>query len=378
MRFTPARTLLLTLALGSLPLGVGTASGAFLFSQPSYAMEIAASPPASLQGTNWYIASWSESLPLGPQPLTLTFDDDRLGGSGGCNNFRGGFQTEGDKLSIGDALASTRKACAPEVMAQEDLFLQILPHVQSYKITANAQLELVYRHNGKMGKMSFIPASQFSRLHNTHWQLLTMAGGSPIANDGAKEMPNIQFSGHRLAGSGGCNRLMGEFKVDGDRLSIDDRMATTMMACSEPLMNQEQSFLKALRAARTYQFVAPGNLVIDYELNGETQQLVFTPVRQVAKDGDRMGESPQAVEKTIYVAPSPAACTGLAPRTCLKIKEGFPNQAWKLHYDPIQGFDYEPGYYYRLKVRETIAPNPPADASSRRWTLISVESKSPQ
>jgi heat shock protein HslJ len=48
----------------------------------------------------------------------------------------------------------------------------------------------------------------------------------------------------RVAGSGGCNNLMGGFELDGDRLRFA-RVASTMMACPEG-MEQERAFLAAL------------------------------------------------------------------------------------------------------------------------------------
>jgi heat shock protein HslJ len=78
--------------------------------------------------------------------------------------------------------------------------------------------------------------------------------------------------------------------------------------------------------------------------------------------------------KTIYVAPYQVDCVGVAPQKCLLVKER-PEDDWTYHYDQIEGFDYEPGYDYELRIQEDNVENPPADASSIRWTLIEVVSK---
>lgn len=71
-------------------------------------------------------------------------------------------------------------------------------------------------------------------------------------------------------------------------------------------------------------------------------------------------------------------CTGVAPMECLQIRKAGSN-AWELFYAEIEGFQYEPGYLYRIRVREEkLDPSRvPADGSSIKYTLISVEEKSP-
>jgi hypothetical protein len=48
---------------------------------------------------------------------------------------------------------------------------------------------------------------------------------------------------------------------------------------------------------------------------------------------------------------------------------------WNYFYDQIEGFAYEEGFIYTLKVRITRVANPPADASDRKYTLLEVHSK---
>ena len=80
-------------------------------------------------------------------------------------------------------------------------------------------------------------------------------------------------------------------------------------------------------------------------------------------------------EKTIYVGPGQVDCVGVAPQKCLLVKEK-PDDEWTMYYDQIVGFDYEPGYEYELRILEEEVEDPPADASSMRWTLVEVVSKS--
>lgn len=78
-----------------------------------------------------------------------------------------------------------------------------------------------------------------------------------------------------------------------------------------------------------------------------------------------------SVEKVIYVAAETRPCTGVAPMTCLQVREA-EDQPWTLHYFGYEGFKHQPGVEYRLRVRGTPVANPPADAPSIRWSLLEI------
>ncbi|REF45220.1 uncharacterized protein DUF4377 [Serratia ficaria] len=68
-------------------------------------------------------------------------------------------------------------------------------------------------------------------------------------------------------------------------------------------------------------------------------------------------------------------CVGVAPMKCMQVRHSA-QQPWELFYTGIEGFTFEPGYRYRLKVQVTALENVPADASSLRYTLIEQLEKS--
>jgi heat shock protein HslJ len=74
-----------------------------------------------------------------------------------------------------------------------------------------------------------------------------------------------------VSGSAGCNTYSGGYKLDGDRLSISP-LAVTLMACEQPVMDQEAEYLKALQAVQSSR-VQEGKLQITY---GENQVMNFT------------------------------------------------------------------------------------------------------
>ena len=70
-------------------------------------------------------------------------------------------------------------------------------------------------------------------------------------------------------------------------------------------------------------------------------------------------------------------CTGVGPMSCLQVRRD-QSGPWSLFYSEIEGFEYEPGYLYEIKVREEArdAADTPADASTMRYVLLSIEEKS--
>ena len=58
---------------------------------------------------------------------------------------------------------------------------------------------------------------------------------------------------------------------------------------------------------------------------------------------------------------------------CLRIKEEDSNE-WE-HIDGINGFNYEKGYKYLLKVEKTILANPPQDSPNVKYQLIEILTK---
>ena len=70
------------------------------------------------------------------------------------------------------------------------------------------------------------------------------------------------FEGGRLAGSGGCNRLMGTYESPSRGQVAFQQVGSTMMACPEALMNQERKLLDLLPKITGYAIDPTGALVM--------------------------------------------------------------------------------------------------------------------
>jgi len=83
------------------------------------------------------------------------------------------------------------------------------------------------------------------RLENTYWKLVRLQGEPVIVERNQRELHIIlRAEGRRVAGSGGCNNLLGGYRLDDNRIAFE-KFASTMMACLAG-MEQEQRFLGAL------------------------------------------------------------------------------------------------------------------------------------
>ena len=73
---------------------------------------------------------------------TLTFSGDgRLSGAASCNSYSGTFEMSSQGLTVGP-LRTTRKACPPSLMNQEQRFLQVLSQPLELSIDETEELTL--------------------------------------------------------------------------------------------------------------------------------------------------------------------------------------------------------------------------------------------
>jgi uncharacterized lipoprotein YbaY/heat shock protein HslJ len=88
-------------------------------------------------------------------------------------------------------------------------------------------------------------------LQNTYWKLVRLRDEPVIVEKNQRE-PHIVLhaEGRRVAGSGGCNSLLGGYRLDDNRIAFE-KLASTMMACVAG-MEQERRFLGALGEAASW------------------------------------------------------------------------------------------------------------------------------
>lgn len=167
----------------------------------------------------------------------------------------------------------------------------------------------------------------------------------------------------RVSGFGGCNRYVGEFRSDGAQALAIDGLASTRMACAPESMALEQNFLRSLASivsAVPEPLAQPRHLVL------------------VVDDGDVLSFSRRASalqeegnKRQIYLDDHKVNCTGVARQTCYRVRNS-KDAPWQLFYGEIDGFEFQPGTSYLLRINEIQVEHPPADAPSVRWVLDGV------
>lgn len=76
----------------------------------------------------------------------------------------------------------------------------------------------------------------------------------------------------------------------------------------------------------------------------------------------------------LEIGPNLVDCWGPFPRLCMLVRSD-PSGEWSFFYDPIEGFEYEEGFVYRVELIRRQVSNPPADGSSVAYRLVRVLSR---
>lgn len=156
----PVSRYVLALTVGLL----GAIAAVPTLAQSIYSKPLQLAQADSLTGS-WRLVNMGEigSPAVVPQDseLTAEFAEKRISGSGGCNRFMGGYETQqAGTVSIGP-LASTFMACEPPILDQESRYLKALQAAQRYELDDQGQLAIFYRTDQESGVLRF--ASQTTR-----------------------------------------------------------------------------------------------------------------------------------------------------------------------------------------------------------------------
>lgn len=99
-------------------------------------------PGRLLQGGEWVVEDINGGGIIDRSRVTLNFwQDGRVNGRSSCNSFMGKYQLTGEGLSIGQ-LATTKMACAPSLMNQEQRVLANLDAMQGFDFDETGALLL--------------------------------------------------------------------------------------------------------------------------------------------------------------------------------------------------------------------------------------------
>ncbi len=208
----------------------------------------AADDAYDVSNTEWQLESINGTPPLAQSAITLSFSDDQVSGSAGCNSYSGGYQQDGSQLTIGP-LMSTLMACVDSAMMQQETdFLEALSSIESVTATED-QLTLTTA----TGSLVFIPvpAVENKSLEGALWQLSGFESGEIAQPALIGSSVTIEFSAGQVSGNAGCNSFSGGYSLNENQLTFTALMNTEMACVDSDIMQQENEFLQALRSAES-------------------------------------------------------------------------------------------------------------------------------
>ena len=86
---------------------------------------------------------------------------------------------------------------------------------------------------------------------------IILAGKVTDGRDGEPvEFASVVIADGQVAGSAGCNTYSGDVTSDGGQMLTVGPLINTQMACPEPIMEQETTYLQALQSALQWSYVA--------------------------------------------------------------------------------------------------------------------------
>lgn len=202
---------------------------------------------------------------------------------------------------------------------------------------------------------------------NITWQWVELIVNQPASQSVVPDPENYTltfFEDGTLGIKADCNSGSGSYTVSGNQIEFGPMALTLAMCPPESLVDQ---FMRLLGQVDSFGM-----------LDGK---LVFTLMDGAGEMRFQIGgiaEVPEAPPEEIrmFVGPEKVPCEGAGPQECYQVKDS-PDGEWQLFYATIEGFQWEPGFIYELRVNVYQVVNPPADGSSLRYELVEVVSKTP-
>jgi heat shock protein HslJ len=176
--------------------------------------------------------------------------DWKLSGSGGCNQYNTGYTTTASNGITITQPITTLMACAEPVMQQETQYLSLLQQATKYEISGD-QLTLFDKNGVKL----LIYKKQVSIPITGTWYLFNYNNGKGAIQSvtAGSKTTAIFGSNGKLSGSGGCNEYSAAYTTPGTNGITITQPTSTMMACAEPVMQQETQYLSLLPTAAKYE-----------------------------------------------------------------------------------------------------------------------------
>ena len=198
-----------------------------------------------LEGTKWVLNAVAVGGVLTVVPETeyadAEFTSRQVSGFAGCNTFDASYRAGGRTLFV-TRPRTTLMACPEPALGLEQAYLNALENSRFY--TARADNLTIY--DGDRNTILTFDAAPRNPLLGK-W-LVAGYGTPPSTVNGilpGTEL-DVAFGIVAIGGSAGCNTFSGTYGTNGDIVRVS-QLATTRLACEQPIMDQETAFLAALQ-----------------------------------------------------------------------------------------------------------------------------------
>jgi heat shock protein HslJ len=200
---------------------------------------------SSLEGVPWVLSAgidvegWETAAP------SASFEDGRVTGSTGCNEYGAPYTVDGSTLELGQS-AQTLIGCPPPASDVESAFVAALEQVAGWRIEDD---ELVLADADDDELLRFGAAAPIGS-----WQATGVLRGDALTSPiGGTELTATFSENGELDGSAGCSTYRATYTTDKGAIEIAAPAATKKL-CPEPegVMEQEAAYLDALASATRF------------------------------------------------------------------------------------------------------------------------------
>jgi heat shock protein HslJ len=214
-----------------------------------------------------------------------------------------------------------------------------------------------------------------------HWRLQDATDATGKRIDAlfirADKPLQLDFADGHVGVANACNRMGGDYSLEGESLTVA-RMASTMMACSDPkLMALDGEIAKRIEGASKLDLLAGDTPTLTLA-NAAGDKLVFAgePTADT-----RYGGPGERVFLEVAAQTKPCSHPLIPGKRCLQVREvryddrglkiGTPG-AFENFHGEIEGYEHQDGVRNVLRVDRYTIENPPADGSRYAYVLDMV------
>lgn len=209
----------------------------------------------TLSGTSWVVTTIKGTATIADHQPTLRFTASEVSGSGGCNQFAGGYTQTGAGVSF-SPVAMTAMACSPDaVMTQETDFSNALALVA--KLTGTSESVDLMDASGQVVLTLATAASASpeptTSLTTTVWELTAIRNKDTVASPVAGSSVTLTMGQNEKSYQGkACNTFGGDLSINGATITFGAPRSTKMACPSDKLTGQESTVLGLIVKTETW------------------------------------------------------------------------------------------------------------------------------